>query len=236
MTSLCQDKKFEFGIGIGNNGQLEKTLSDFYIWNHETYYLDDSNDDKTTHLKYSAVVRYLLNDKISIRLRGGYAVRKDYYINNAFPTEYSTYDYKQSVYNINPSICFSKQIDNFEIATGIEVPLMFVSPFVFKSTYKQMPDSVNVTQEINGTMKMDGGFVWGINNFISMRYYFGKRFSIGTEINYGLLFAKLGDKVESSVEYVIPAQPSPVDVPYEKKYKKTFFSQPEFSFGLSIKL
>ena len=51
---LAQEKKFEFGFSIGNNGQLDKILNDFYTYGSETSFLDDSNDAKTTNIKYTS--------------------------------------------------------------------------------------------------------------------------------------------------------------------------------------
>ena len=234
LALLGQNKKIEFGLSLGNNGQLDKTLNDYYFPGHETAYLDDSYEDKTTNLKYSGSLRYFINKEISIRLKFGYAIRKDYYTKSD-PNRYVDYDFKQTVFNVGPSICFSKSFDKLEIMTGFEIPIFSVGNFNFSSNYKVIPDSITVTQEVNSTITMGGGLIWGVNNFICLRYFFTDRVGIGAEFDYGLLFADLGDTYQRGIEYVIPSQPT-TNSEFDKQYKKTFFSPPEVSFGLYIQL
>jgi hypothetical protein len=225
-----QDKKLEFGIMAGNNGQLDKTLNDFYFWEHETQFLDDSYVDETTNLKFSASARYCFSDELSARIKFGKAIRKDYYTKSD-PNEYVDFKTDQSVFNVSPAICFSKRIGKMEIMTGIEIPLMRVSTFTFFSNYREMPDSVNVTLEAASTYAMTGGFIWGINNFIDVKYNIKSWLGLGAEIDYGLLFTKIGDKVNMHVDYTIPNSEIWTYI-YDKNYKKTFFSTPEVSVGL----
>jgi len=228
-----QSKKFEFGFSLGNNGQLDKTLNDFYFWGHESAYLDDTQKNRASNLKYSASARFFFTDNISARLKLGKAIRKDYYITST-PQEYKDFDIYQSETNLSPSLCFSKTIDKLEIMTGLEIPLVVAGDFTLKENYREIPDSVTVTLDNFTKVTMDGGFIWGINNFIGVKYYFTNWFGIGTEINYGLLFANIGDKMKMESVSTIPiAATSTYEV--DKKYKKTFFSAPEVSFGLFLR-
>jgi hypothetical protein len=225
-----QDKKLEFGIIAGNNGQLDKTLNDFYFWQHETNYLDDSYIDKTTNLKFSASARYCFSEELSARIKFGGAIRTDFYTKSD-PDMYVDYKTDQSVFNVSPAICFSKRIGKMEIMTGIEVPLMRVNTFTFVENFKEMPDSLTVTTQGTLTYTMTGGFIWGINNFIGVKYNIKSWLGLGAEIDYGILFAKIGDKVNSELDYTIPSSETSTYI-YDKNYKKTFFSTPEVSVGL----
>jgi hypothetical protein len=229
-----QSKSFELGISVGNNGQLDKTLNDFYFWGHETAYLDDSYQNETTNLKFSASARYFFSDDVSARLKFGKADRKDFYT-KINPMEYIDYSIKQSVSNLSPSVCFSKTIDKLEIMTGLEIPMFFVNDFTFISNYRQMPDSVTVTMDGKAIRTMPGGFMWGIINFIGVKYYFTKWFGFGTEIDYGLLFADIGGKMKSESKSTLPT-PTASYYEYDKNYKKTFFSTPEVSLGLFLRM
>ena len=225
-----QSKNVGLGLSLGNNGQLDKILNDFYFFAHETENLDDSHQDKTTNFKYSMSASFFFTDSIYARLKLGEAIRKDFYIND-FPTQYSDFEIYQSETNISPSISFSKKINKLAIVTGIEIPMIFVHDFTMKTNYKQMPDSVTVTYDSHSTITMTGGFIWGFNNFIGVKYYFTKWLGIETEINYGLLFANIGEKVKTDSESAIPT-PVTSTSEFAKSYKKTFFSAPEVSFGL----
>jgi hypothetical protein len=228
--AIAQEKKMEVGILFGNNGQLDKTLNDFYFFGHETHYLDDSSEGIGVNLKFGATGRFFFTDNISARLRLGYAIRKGHDIAD-YTNTYAEYTLNQSVFNSNPAICFSKKIDKIEIATGIELPLMFVRDFTLVVEYKELPDGVTVTYNSKDKMKMTGGFVWGINNFIGVKYLITDALAIGGEIDYGILFAKLGDKIELNAESTIPVEASS-SWTVDKKYKKIFFSTPEVSLGI----
>lgn len=238
ITILCfipilffgQYKKLELGISIGNNGQLDKILNDFYFYGHETAFLDDTYQDKTTNLKYGVSARYFFTDKISARLKFEHALRRDYYTKKDL-MEYSDYTIKQDVFNIHPSICFSKTVNKIEIMTGIEIPLFFVRDFHLTENHEQMPDSITITSNSKTNITQTGGFIWGINSFIGVKYYFLKWLGIGTEINYGFLFANIGDKLTQSSESTIPFSASS-SWEINKRYRKKYFSSPEVSLSL----
>jgi hypothetical protein len=56
--------------------------------------------------------------------------------------------------------------------TGLEIPLLFVRDFTMVQNYRQMPDSVTVVSDSHSTFTMTGGFIWGVNSFIGVKYYF----------------------------------------------------------------
>jgi len=84
-----------------------------------------------------------------------------------------------------------------------------------------MTDSVTITYKGKTNITQNGGFIWGINSFIGVKYYFLKWLGIGTEINYGFLFANLGNKLSDSSESIIPIAANSY-WETDKRYKKTF--------------
>lgn len=233
--SHSQENHLEIGVLLGNNGQLDKTLNDFYYWAHETHYLDDSNLGKGTNLKFGVSGRYFFTDHISARLKAGYAIRNGS-DSRIYWNQLTDYKLKHNVWSTSPAICFSKQIEQLEMTTGLEVPLFFVSPFslVITDTHKAQ-DSITVVSSGISTVTMSKGFVWGINNFIQLKYFVTDALAIGGEIGYGILFAKLGDELKIENESTYPDASSSTDL-IEKRYKKNFFSTPEVSLGIFLRL
>lgn len=227
-----QSKKLELGVMIGNNGQLDNPLSGFYRLSNYSPYILETYNAIATSIKYSASARYFFSDKFSVRLKFGTAIRKSYLNQSSYN---SAWDYKsyQSVMNISPSVCFSKRVRNFELMTGFEIPFMSVGNYNEKRVYSNTPSSGPVTYD-QYTATINGGFIWGLNNFIGAKYYFTNCISIGTEINYGLLFSKLGGNYSvlydknSTHQYNVDSS--------TKRYKNSFFSSPEFSVGVFILL
>lgn len=229
-----QSKKLELGLMVGNNGQLESALNDFYPYNYYYYYYNNSNyNNKQASVKYTIMARYLFNDHWSCRLKFGASVRKNFQSIITSPQRYEDYDARQHLTNVSPSICFSKKINKFEIMTGIEIPFIKVGNLVAKSRTKVKPDSVTFAKDIVTNYNTPGGFVFGLNNFISFKYHFTNWLNFGTEINYGFVFANLGGKyTRKSTDAFSPNKSSTYEE--DKKYTKNFFSPPEVSFGLFI--
>ncbi len=228
---IGQSKKLELGIMFGNNGQLENTLSDFYrdiYYNTKVYY--DNSYTKVAGIKYIASARYFITDHISARLKFGKILRKDFQ-SQTVSTTYSDFNIRQSIVNINPSICYSTRINKFEIMTGIETP--FIKVGVYTANNKYITTNSYSEKRITST----GGFVWGVNSFMGLKYYFTNRINVGAEINYGLMSANIGNKyIEETVNSPDPQAPYSKTYEIDKKYKKTFFSSPEISFGVFIQL
>jgi hypothetical protein len=218
-----QYKKFELGITAGNNGQFEKILNDFYNPYMAVYFMDDI-EIKSTDLKYTLSARCFFSENISGRLKAGIANKKEKY-SNSEDYFHETYEVKQSVINFNPSLCYSKSIDKFEIMTGLELPLMFVGEM--NGEYEVDDDFYSES----GKVTMPGGFIFGINGFLGLKYYFNSWFGIGSEINYGLLSSKIDGEITSTYTTSFEVEEDEFDA----SYKKTYFSSPEFSFGIFLK-
>lgn len=230
-VSSAQEGQAEVGLLLGNNGQLDKTLNDFYFWGSETHYLDDSNLGKGNNFKFGVSGRYFFTNTISARLKAGYAVRNGF-DSRIYWNEHTDYTLKHNVWNVHPALCFSKQMEQLEITTGLELPLFFVTPFSLVMDDTQLgSDSVTVVSSGKSTIRMSKGFVWGLNNFIQVKYFITDALAIGGEISYGLLFAQLGNRIEMTNESTFPVISSNTDI-IEKTYKKNFFSTPEVALGI----
>lgn len=224
----AQQGQTEIGLLIGNNGQLDKTLHDFYFIGYET---PASNYGMGRDFKVGISGRYYFTDNISSRLKFGYAIRNSQDSLLEW-NEHVHHSLTHNVWNANPAICFSKQFDKLEISTGVEIPVMFVNKF--KSVIDDVRfdnDSSTVVNVIKTTITMSKGFVWGINNFIQIKYFITDYLALGGEIDYGLLFAHLGNKAEYYEETFYPTTSSRVQG-FDKKYRKTYFSPPEVSAGI----
>ena len=234
IAMLGQTKKLELGLMIGNNGQLDNMLNDLYIYQFITRTPPKHIITEKVNIKYSVSARYFFKDNFSVRINFGRYSNIDI-LTQTTPTNYQRFDINQSVTNISPAVCFSKKFDKLSIMTGLEIPLMHVGDFVAKINDRYMPDSVNANSDIFYKITTTGGFIWGVNNFIGLKYHFTNRISMGAEIKYGLLFAKLGNKYTVS-NALSPGTPYQNYIQIEKKYNRTFFSPPEVSLGLFILL
>ena len=143
------------------------------------------------------------------------------FISTSGQSYFVDFDIRQSIANISPSVCFSKRFDKFEVMGGIEIPLMFVGNYIVMQDTKYRPDSVNMWNGHLYRVKISGGFVWGFNQFIGVKYALTDWLSFGTEISNGLLFAKLGNKYTR--EYAQnPSTALTTSYGYNKTYKKTY--------------
>jgi len=209
-------------------------MNDFYFYGHETAYLDDTWDDKTNTMKFSFTGAYFIKDDVALRVKAGYAIRRDQYA-RVRPTEIVDYTIEQNVVNVNPGISFQKKWERFKLTTGFEIPLFFVNQFLIQENYTQKPDSVNIAFQNVSTLTMPGGMMFGLNHFVGIRYQLNDVIGIGAEFNYGLLYSKLGGEIVQEGTTTIPAFATSV-YKYTKTYNKLFFSSPEISMGIYFNL
>lgn len=230
---VSQSKKLELGVMIGNNGQLDRRLDDFYNFNLINRGVPNKYRTQISNKKFSAFVRYSINERFSVRVKIGKAFRTEIYTQTE-PKSSFKYSIYQTVSNINPSVCFSTIFGKYELMTGVEIPLMFVGNFIEKTNYTYSPDTT-IYPPSNIRFTTNGGFIWGVNNFIGCKYALTDRIKIGSEISYGLLFANLGNKF---IAEDLDPNSGQYNQYYEsyKKHKGTFFSAPEVSVGVFIQL
>lgn len=231
---LGQSKKFEFGLMVGNNGQLDNTLDDFYIYQYGFRFVPVGLVSNKTNIKYSASAMYFFNKHLSARIKFGKMIKKELFTTSG-QSYFVDFDIRQTISNISPSIGFSKRFDKFELMGGVEIPLMFVGNYIVNNNTRYRPDSVKWWNDHLDRESTSGGFVWGFNQFIRVKYALTDCLSFGSEISNGLLFAKLGNKYTR--EYAeTSSSPLTTSFEYKKTYKKTYFSPPEISIGLFFQI
>jgi len=234
ITRSYSQEKLELSIGVGNNGQLDKTLNDFYYLQHETAFLDESHMANSRSIKFNLKLNYHISDKYFMGINCGFYNRKDAYSYD-WVVENLDFNYNQKIFNISPEFGVKIKLDDFIFSTGFETPVFIIGDFNYESIYEQRPDSVNVSNKIKSTGGMTGGIVFGINSFLGFKYFFSERFSIFSRISYGLLYADIGNKDYFTQETVIPSSTF-YSFEYDKSYQKKYFSNPEFMFGFSFNL
>ena len=225
-----QDKKFELGFSVGNNGMFKEIQDFYYDYNYQIFFFEPV-ESKAFDLKYTLSARYFISENVSARLKFGYSSHKvEYEQGNRFYYG-EEYEINQKVFNVNPSVSFSKNLDKIEIMTGIEIPFILIGDYSIKT--QSEPDSlIYIYGPLNSyESTISGGFIFGISSFIGLKYNFNNWIALGSEMNFGLMFANVGDEV--SVEYNDGYDNFTES--YEAGLKQTYFSSPEFSLGLFVK-
>ena len=224
-----QTKKYELGISAGNIGLTDQVFEDFYKKYTEFYY-HSNVEINSIEIKYTLSARYFITENISARLKFGSAIIKDelHHLTESFQ---ETIEADQKIVDISTSLCYSKTFDKFEISTGFEIPYFMITEFNSKSK-RTASDPANENLNFEDSRSLPGGQVWGLTSFIGVKYFFNKSFGIGSEISYGLLHADIdGHAYVNLISYY-----SETHIKNYVDYNKTYFSSPEFSFGIYVKL
>lgn len=229
--SIAQNT-FQLGFGISNQGQFDKLLEDFYYPAHPTAYQDDAHLGKDLRIKYNFFGSYLFHDSLEMRLRVGYAIRKNHY-EQIFPTTAWIVNDKQNVLELSPSFGFRKNWGRFTFSTGLEVPIYLVSDLKKTIDYKEFSDSINLSFSANSNLSMDGGLIFGLNHYLNLRTFFSKQIFMFSEINYGMLYSKLGGKYEDVGGATFPTVINN-SYEYDKSYSKFYFSSIQVQFGIGF--
>jgi hypothetical protein len=226
--------KVDLNVSLSNQGQIDKVLEDFYFPAHPTASQDDAHIGKDFRLKYNATLSYVHKDSFDIRLSIGYGQRINHYEQDQINTKW-IYDDKQNIIELAPSFGFSKQFGRFRIGTGIQIPIYIIGNFIETGVYTEHSDSVNLSYSVSSKIKMDGGIIFGINNYVNLKVNLFKKLYLFTELNYGLLFANLGKKYAAENTTTFPYNDT-YSSSFDKTYKKTYFSPISIQFGLGFRL
>ncbi len=246
LSANAQTRRFEFSAGIGNNGQIQEVLDDYFYISNPLYILDESADAEASKFKYNITGKIFFNEHLSLRLRYGNSKTHNSYVYNSNGLNGDFWN-KQTVTNFNPALSFHKNFDKLNISTGIELAFYQVKEFI---SYFEGKDIVLVTnlgnqyyvqRSIQSETKVEGGKGTAVNGFLEVGYSFNKRLGVGITMSYGYLWAKFGDEIVQSDDYLYSGNQnlnlprSTVDYSY-KKYKKKSFAPPEISVFLSLRL
>lgn len=230
---LIAQNKFQLGLGISNQGQFDNLLEDFYFPAHPTAMQDDAHLGKDLRIKYNFSGSYSFHDSLEFRIRVGYAIRKNHY-EQKFPTTALIVNDKQNILEFNPSFGFRKNWGRFSFSTGLEIPIYVVGDLEETIDFKEFSDSINLSYSANSTYRMDGGLILGLNHYLNVRTFFSKQIFMFSEINYGILYSKLGGKFKDVGESTFPTVINST-YEYDKTYSKIYFSQIQVHFGIGYK-
>ena len=219
--------------GIGNNGQVESVINDFYYQNSPLYLMDYTYNAEFSTFKYNLGVKWNLSKHIGIRLRYGHSKTNNSYnydsgdLNGVFSVE-------QLVTNLNPAVCLTEEVGKIRVSTGLEFAFFRVGDynFDFLGTETQVSGNSTYVTRHDISQVVDGGKVTGINNFITIEYALTKRILFGTNASYGFMFAKFGDTVSFTDK--VTSFPGnnfyTVQTSESKTFKEKYFSSPEVMF------
>ena len=228
---LIAQNNIELSFGVSNQGQIDKLLEDFYFPAHPTAFQDDAHKGKDLRIKYNFSGSYVFGDSMEVRLRIGYATRTNHY-EQRFPTNGWIIDDEQNVFEISPSFGFRENLGRFSFAIGLEIPIYFVGDLTEHIDYRQYADSVKMSYAAKSDIKMDGGIIVGLNSYLNIKTFFTEGIYLFSELNYGILYSKLGRKYENVSGETFPT-PATNYAEFDKNYEKVYVSpiQVQLGFG-----
>jgi len=239
-----KSRKTSLSFSVSNNGQVDHSIHDFYRQDSEFLnFLFNTPTSKHTEIKYNLSFSYVNSKKIVTGVKLGY---------QSIINKYSTSDYtseieaqgSQSIYNINSSLGYAINNKKIDFVVGLQVPLFIIGGYKHTSTEKNYRSNASGDRELQYTSETEtnilGGYITGLNSFLNIRYSFN-RFFIFSDVATGILYASTGStfSTETTTTYSgsyfqsYPPNYSSSDSDYT--LKKTYFSSPEFSFGIGLK-
>lgn len=226
--------KLEVGLGISNMGQVENPISNFYNVDYPNGFNTDKyiNEHHSTVIKYNLNFSYHLNDSLNLRFRLGYGENNKMRVLD-YPAALTKINEHQSFMEFCPSIGKSRKFGLFTLNAGIEIPLYLVSNYNYLNVTDIRDSTLQVTNTNESLLKIDGGFLIGINHFIHLQLKISKNMNLFSELNFGLMYAQLGENYD---EEITLSGSDPILNSFEKKYSKLFVSAPQFQFGITYHL
>lgn len=223
-------QKYDLGISIGNNGNLDKTLNDYFHEWDEGNSFNDMYEKQTINLKFQLQAGHDLSANRKLNLKLGIARRWEHYSEDN-PYEFEEVEFQQYVLSLVPELQFNHDLDRLALGFGLNLPFHYVGNLTANYLVRFKPDSPNGSGEFSDYLSRDGGLVMGIGTSIEIRYRLSDLIGIRTQIGSALLYASFGNEVNGwhqdteRIEYV-----------YNDQYKKFFFSTPELSCGVYFRI
>lgn len=237
-SAKAQLRKCELQVGIGNNGQIERAINDYYYELSPLYLMDYTSKGEFSTFKYNIGLILNFNNHIGMRLRYGRSKTENTYDYNSSDLD-GVFQIDQLITNLNTALRLSDGFGKFRFSTGLELVFYRVSNFNFSFDGVESIYSGNSINYLKHNLRVvaDGGKAIGINNFLEIEYPFSNRFAFGASASYGLMYAKFGDQVSvtdkrSNISSSTYFSNSTNDY---KSYKSKYFSAPEIMFHLIIK-
>ena len=229
---IYSQNKFGISVSVSNQGQIDKVVEDFYSLNFPYGFAiqEYTNKVKGYNLKYNLGMSYVIRDSFNIRLRMGFASRISSYEQN-YPAMLWLNSDNQKSFELSPSFGIIRHKGKFSFNTGIEIPVFYIDDYTQYSNNKSYDTSLQLTGEYEVTTKIDGGLIFGINSYLNLKFILTKKISLFSEINFGLMFAKLGGMYERTNRQILPNSEKFYQS-FEKKYTKFFVSPPQLQLGV----
>ncbi len=238
---------FEVSFGAGNLSQFQKPFDDFYLNNlHITSKpnLYSAGTVTATDLKYSinAGISFNKKYKLQIGFSTGEFKRKITSDTTSFSNApFISEEHSQQITEWN--ISFSRLI-HFEKSTfciGFETPIFLANTFKYSSLNKlalfstlSSSGSYSYYANINETLTIPGGSVFGVNLKASVQYSFCNWLYVFGGGHFGLLKSNLGGRSNYSFSYSNPNSNGTGAVIDNSRYKTTYVSSPALEFGLGF--
>ncbi len=227
--SFAQADNSSLAISIGNNGQIDKVLDHYVVYNRVKFQTDfDINNSFQNDLKFGLHMK-LGNDSIADwNIVVGYGLRSGTFDSDIFLRNGK---YSQSVYSLSVGRNWNLLMRKFILSAGVSIPLFRIDRFVedFDEHYEYYGWHVNYTNE--------GGWVSGVNGLTSVKYNFTRHFFLFSQLTAGLLYSQIGKETVQTISEkygYVPGFVFPPDSKREARFTDLFFSKPEFCFGVGI--
>lgn len=227
-------ERFNLSFGLSNMGQIDKTIEKFYTVDYPDGFLDEEyiNLIKSRNIQYNLGFTYPLKNNYKLRLRTGYGQFYTFREQN-FSNSSITRTENQNVVEITPSIAYCKSFEVISLQAGIEIPFYYTSTYKFKS-HTLGYDSLGVLlNESFSTTTYDPGFITGINQFLRIEFNLSDRIALFAEMNFGLLYAHLGDQYKKEDNLTYPNVLTYTQT-FDKTYSKIFLSSPQMQVGFKV--
>jgi hypothetical protein len=132
-------------------------------------------------------------------------------------------DIKQNVISISPGILWNANISKLNFYGGFEIPVLIYTKLKYslKGIYTNINDGV-IESDVYSVITSDGGFACGAGIFTGFNIQLIKRFSLGGEFSFGLLYTQVGGDNSTIQTQRIPTEHTWTE--FNKQKNKTFCS------------
>lgn len=214
-SGLAQDSvRHHFSLSYANNAQISGMVHDLYF--------KASEDPKQKQSIFKICGAYSFESKrgFEFGIQVGFGQRQDIYTRE-IPAKKAL----QKYYAIMPFALKTLGFNRFSISIGGGIPLNSISTYDLKG-------NDYLDKAFHNTF--EGGFTIGLNSITQLRFYLTPRWALTSSIQFGWMYAELGGKYQQK-----PVDPDYMPVWFIDDYRtarKSFFTQPEFLFGIGFSI
>lgn len=223
-----QDNKHSISLNYSNNGNLRNELQEFYFNPIGEYAPgNDVSSYKEISIKFSLNYNFEIKENWGIGLFAGYGARKDKFDISNQPETW-TGDQSQKYYSFGVNGLYFWKINKLEIGTGLEVPFNVISDHI-QNIYQDEP-----TQKMHYAQKTTGGFSFGINCLTTVKIFITDFLYLNARASFGFTKLNVGGKTSQYIVSQDPVNYPDTPYSYDNKFSKSYFANPELSFGVGF--